>query len=132
MHDEQTIQEVANATGLSEHTLRYYERIGLITAIRRAENGHRRYSAGDLGWIDFLKRLRATGMPIEQMKEYAALQRAGEHTLTARLNLLKAHRRAVLEQIAELEENLSVIEYKIDWYSHEQEKQAHVTQVGTV
>lgn len=122
--DALTIQQVAAATGLSGHTLRYYERIGLIAPVQRAENGHRRYSAGDVGWIDFLMRLRATGMPISQMQQYAELQRQGEHTLAARLDLLKQHRDAVLEQIAGLEDNLSVIEYKIDYYSQEQNRQA--------
>ena len=78
MDAELTIQEAAAETGLSIHTLRYYERIGLIHPVDRATNGHRRYTPGDLGWIDLLKRLRATGMPIQRMQQYAALQRQGE------------------------------------------------------
>lgn len=111
-----TIQEVALATGLSEHTLRYYERVGLIHPINRANNGHRRYSPDDLGWIDFLNKLRATGMSIRQMQAYAELQRQGDSTLPQRLEMLKAHRCKVEEHMAALRENLGIIYYKIDYY----------------
>ncbi|MCA9976226.1 MAG: MerR family transcriptional regulator, partial [Anaerolineales bacterium] len=63
-----TIQEVAEMTGLTAHTLRYYEKIGLLESIDRHGNGHRRYDEADLGWIHFLKLLRGTGMPIQQMQ----------------------------------------------------------------
>ncbi len=122
MNDALTIQKVAAKTGLSAHTLRYYERIGLLAPIQRAENGHRRYSEGDLGWIDFLKKLRATGMPIAQMTRYAELQRDGDATLQARVAILKEHREAVKARLQELQTHLEVIEYKIDFYSKEQEK----------
>ena len=118
MDAELTIQEAAAETGLSIHTLRYYERIGLIHPVDRATNGHRRYTPGDLGWIDLLKRLRATGMPIQRMQQYAALQRQGDSSTPERLRLLEAHRASVLDQIAALEENLAVIEYKIGYYAN--------------
>lgn len=117
MSAELTIQEVAEQTGLSPHTLRYYERIGLILPIGRAPSGHRRYTPGDLGWIDLLKRLRATGMPIAQMIAFARLTHAGDHTIPQRLDLLRAHRAAVEDQISALQDNMTLIEYKIDWYS---------------
>lgn len=120
---ELTIQQVADKTGLSEHTLRYYERIGLIESVDRAENGHRRYTEIDIGWIDFLKCLRATGMPVAQMKEYADLTRMGGCTTDARLELLKEHRRTVLRQIEELQRHLAVVNHKIDYYSGEKERQ---------
>lgn len=75
--DKLTIQEAAQATGLTTHTLRYYERIGLIHPIDREENTRRRYSTDDIGWIDFLTKLRATGMSIKDMQKYAKLQRQG-------------------------------------------------------
>lgn len=118
-----TIQQVADKTGLSEHTLRYYERIGLIESVDRAENGHRRYTEMDIGWIDFLKCLRATGMPVAQMKMYADLTRVGGHTIDARLELLREHRRAVLRQIEEMQQYLTVVDHKIDYYSREKEQQ---------
>lgn len=111
-----TIQQVAEATGLSEYTLRYYERIGLIHSINRAENGHRRYSPDDVGWIDFLNKLRATGMSIQQMQQYAELQRDGDCTLPERLEMLKAHRAQVEAQLDILYEHLKVIRYKIEYY----------------
>ncbi len=112
-----TIQEVAQATGLSAHTLRYYERVGLIHPIDREENTHRRYSADDVGWINFLTKLRATGMSIKDMQRYAHLQRQGDATLPERVEMLKCLRDAVEEHIRDLNENLSLIHYKIDFYS---------------
>jgi DNA-binding transcriptional MerR regulator len=95
-HDEKlTIQQVSEATGLTAHTLRYYERIGLIHPIERERNTHRRYTMNDVGWVDFLNKLRATGMSIQQMQAYAALQRLGDVTLAQRVEMLKEHRDAV-------------------------------------
>jgi len=111
-----TIQQVAAATGLSVYTLRYYERIGLIHPIRRAENTHRRYTTDDIGWIDFLNKLRATGMSIQQMQAYSELQRQGDHTLPQRLGMLKALKNQVEAHMDELQENLKFIHYKIGIY----------------
>lgn len=111
-----TIQQVAGATGLSIHTLRYYERIGLIHSIGRLDNTHRRYSIDDIGWIEFLTKLRATGMSIQQMQAYTELQRQGDHTLPQRLEMLKKHRCEVEEHMNALREYMNVICYKIDIY----------------
>jgi DNA-binding transcriptional MerR regulator len=111
-----TIKQVAEATGLSVHTLRYYERIGLIHPIDRAENTHRRYSQDDIGWIEFLMKLRATGMPIQDMQRYAQLQRQGDVTLRERLEMLETLRRTVEARISEMNEYLGIISYKIDLY----------------
>ena len=73
-----TITEVANRTGLSRHTLRYYERDGLMLGVDRDRSGHRSYSEGDLGWIELITKLRATGMPIREVRRYAELVRAGD------------------------------------------------------
>jgi DNA-binding transcriptional MerR regulator len=112
-----TIQQVADTTGLTEHTLRYYERIGLIHSIQRAENGHRRYVPTDVGWIDFLNKLRAAGMPIQQMLTYAELQRQGDSTLPERLEMLRALRCQVEGRMSELNEHLKLLDYKIEMYS---------------
>jgi DNA-binding transcriptional MerR regulator len=117
METELTIQQAADRTGLSVHTLRYYERIGLIAPVDRASNGHRRYSDDDIGWIGFLNKLRSTGMPIAKMKQYADLQRQGDATRAERLALLKEHGRVVKQKIQELTDYLEVIESKIDHYS---------------
>lgn len=111
-----TIQQVAEATGLSVHTLRYYERIGLIHSIGRAENTHRRYTQDDIGWIEFLNKLRGTGMSIQQMVEYAELQRQGDESLPRRVELLKQHRADVEQHLDQVYEYLKVIRYKIDYY----------------
>ncbi|WP_220204638.1 MerR family transcriptional regulator [Reticulibacter mediterranei] len=116
MNTELTIQQVAERTGLSAHTLRYYERVGLLDMVGRASSGHRRYTEDDLSWLAFLMRLRATGMPIRQMLEYTRLRRQGSTTSTQRLALLEEHQRAVLTHMQELEQHLTVIEAKIDLY----------------
>mgnify|MGYP005856447521 CR=1 FL=1 len=118
MEQELTIQQVAEATGLSVHTLRYYERCNLILPIHRSSVGHRRYSADDIRWIEFLNKLRLTGMPIRQMQQYAALVRSHpEDQFQERRQILEAHRQVVLEQIHQLQENLAVINWKIQYYT---------------
>jgi DNA-binding transcriptional MerR regulator len=114
--DRLTIQEVVQATGLSAHTLRYYERVGLIHPIGREENTHRRYTVDDVGWIDFLTKLRATGMSIKDMQKYAELQRRGDETLPERIEMLKSLRDKVEAHVEELNEHLKLIYYKIEFY----------------
>ena len=112
-----TVQEASAQTGLSEHTLRYYERVNLIAPVRRdGSSKHRRYSAADLQAIEFLKRLRATGMPIHEMQKYVALYMEGDQTLEARKAMLEAHQQRVKERITDLQAHLAVIEYKIANY----------------
>ena len=118
-----TIQQVAEATGLSVHTLRYYERIGLIHHIDRIGNTHRRYSSDDIGWITFLNGLRSTGMSIQQMLAYAELQRMGDAGAEARLKMLKTHREAVERHMSELQTYLDSICFKIDRYEEMVEQQ---------
>jgi len=124
-----TIRDVAEATGLSMHTLRYYERVGLIHPIDREANSHRRYSEDDVGWIDFLMKLRATGMSIQQMQRYAEFQRQGDVTLPQRVEMLNALRQKVEADMKALNDNLQIICYKIDVYSEmiaeQQEDSAH-------
>jgi DNA-binding transcriptional MerR regulator len=115
--DKLTIQEAAEATGLSAHTLRYYERIGLIHPINREENTRRCYTVDDVGWIDFLLKLRATGMSIRDMQRYAELQRMGDETLPERLEMLKRLRDHVESHIEEMNQHLNLIHHKIDYYS---------------
>ena len=108
-----TIREASEFTGLSAHTLRYYERIGLIEPVARNEGGHRRYVQTDLEHLMFLNCLRDTGMPIQRMQEFASLTSQGRASMQARLDLLEAHRSDVQEHIRELEEKLAIIEAKI-------------------
>ena len=115
-----TIQEMTTRSGLSEHTLRYYERIGLLDPVGRAENGHRRYAPSDVERVGFLNRLRATGMSIRAMQAYTALARAGEGSAGERRSMLEAHREVVLAQIAALQEHLAVIDRKITRYQEQE------------
>ncbi len=111
-----TVQEAADRTGLTAHTIRYYERIGLIPSIERATNGHRCYSGQDIEWIEFLKCLRSTGMPIAEMLRYVELQHQGDSTFPDRLALLQDHRRRIKARIQDLQDLLARVEWKIDYY----------------
>ena len=111
-----SIQRAAAETGLSADTLRYYEKIGLITGVARSQSGHRRFSEDDLGWIRFLQRLRSTGMPIEQILRYGELARAGDHTAAERRHILETHRHTIRREIAALKDALEILERKIAHY----------------
>ncbi|MFE3146497.1 MULTISPECIES: MerR family transcriptional regulator [unclassified Streptomyces] len=115
--DGYTISEVAALTGLTAHTLRWYERIGLMPHVDRSHTGQRRFSNRDLDWLGFVGKLRLTGMPVADMVRYAELLREGEHTFEARQELLEATRRDVITRIAELQDTLAVLDYKIDFYA---------------
>lgn len=111
---ELTIQQVTEVTGVSAHTLRYYERIGLLDSVERARSGHRRYTRHDLAWISMLMRLRATGMSIRKMQEFADLRRQGPENLPQRLAFLEQHQQEVRAHLRETEEHLAIIEAKIE------------------
>jgi DNA-binding transcriptional MerR regulator len=111
-----TIRQVSDVTGLTPHTLRYYEKIRLLKNIHRDENGYRRYSESDLAWIRFLIRLKVTDMPISQMKQFSDLRSRGESTIKARRELLDAHRRSIKDQIRRLQNDLEKIKEKIEHY----------------
>lgn len=111
------IQQVSQRTGLSIHTLRYYEDAGLLVApVQRAGNGHRDYSEADVYNIVFVTNLRSAGMPIAEIKRYVQLAQQGNTTIAERLHLLEAHQAAIQHKIAELQEHLSVINNKITHY----------------
>ncbi|MFJ2808930.1 MerR family transcriptional regulator [Kitasatospora sp. NPDC087271] len=112
-----TISEVAVASGLTAHTLRWYERIGLLDPVDRSASGQRRYCDADLHRLAFLGRLRLTGMPIADMLRYVELAREGERTYEARRQLLVDQREEVRQRVADLQTTLAVLDYKIDLYS---------------
>lgn len=112
-----SISDVAERTGLTTHTLRYYEREGLmLTPVGRASSTHRRYTEADVTWVTFLTKLRSTAMPIATMREYVVLARQGDGTQADRLELLLLHRMAVVRQLEEMTASLAAIDYKIDLY----------------
>lgn len=112
------ITEIAQRTGLSAHTLRYYEQIGLMDAVRR-RNGRRVYNDHDVRWLEFVLRLRSTGMSIAQMLRYAELRRLGEklESVHERREMLVEHARHVRDKVTALNEHLSVLNDKIDLYA---------------
>ncbi|MBV8932322.1 MAG: MerR family transcriptional regulator [Kutzneria sp.] len=111
------IAQAAEHSGLSIDTLRYYERIGLVDPPARDAAGRRLYTDGDLAWLEFLTKLRTTGMPIRLMREYAQLRRKGEATAGRRKQILLEHRADVRRRIAELKACLEVLDFKIDNYA---------------
>jgi len=108
-----TIREVAARTGITTHTLRYYERIGLVHHVPRAKSGHRRYGEEDLAWIELLKKLHTTEMPIRKMLAYARLARRGASTIAARKQLLEEHREELAAKVEHLQATLATIDRKL-------------------
>lgn len=115
--DHYTISEVVAVTGLTAHTLRWYERIGLMPHVDRSHTGQRRYRNRDLDWLTLVGKLRLTGMPVADMVRYAELVREGDHTFARRRDLLEQTRNDVRARIAELQDTLAVLDHKIDIYS---------------
>jgi len=111
-----SIGEAARASGLSEDTLRWYERIGLTPHIERASSGHRRFADRDLQWLAFISRLRLTGMSIESLLRYTQLVRDGDATIPERRAMLVEHEARIVARLAELQETLDGVRWKIAHY----------------
>lgn len=111
-----TPAQAAERSGFSLDTLRYYEKIGLLSGVARDTGGRRRYSDDDLAWLGLYRCLRDTGMPIAEMIRYAELARAGDHTVAERVELFEAHDRRVEEQIELLRRQQDRIRGKIAFY----------------
>ena len=101
---------------MTAHTLRYYERVGLIQPVGRARNGHRRYSDADEAWIHFLHCMRATSMPIREMQRYAELRELGDATSLERRKILEDHQAGIATQIVELQQAHALLTHKIANY----------------
>jgi DNA-binding transcriptional MerR regulator len=113
-----SIGEAAAKCGLSQHTLRWYERIGLVGPVAKGGDGRRRYSDADLDWLSLITRLRETGMPVSDMQRYAELVRSGAGE-AERLELLKRHRAEVRRALAAQRETLKLLDSKIDTYARQ-------------
>jgi DNA-binding transcriptional MerR regulator len=111
-----SISEAAEKCGLSQHTLRWYERIGLIGRVPRDGDGRRRFSDADVDWLTVITRLRETGMPVRDMRRYAELVRSGGSE-AERLELLKRHREEVRRALLAQQECLKLLDSKIDIYA---------------
>ena len=116
------ISDLAKRCGLSAHTLRYYERIGLLPYADRDRSGQRDYDASILSWIEFLGRLKTTGMPIRDMLLYAKLADSGKATFSERRQMLEEHRERVRAHVADLEACLRVLDGKIASYAEAEER----------
>jgi|ERR1700744_3074415 len=117
-----TIRSMAERCGMTAHTLRYYERVGLIQPVGRARNGHRRYSEADEAWLHFLHCMRATSMPIREMQRYAELREKGDATSLERRKILEDHQAAIAAQIVELQQAHALLTYKITNYKKIEER----------
>ena len=111
-----TISEVSKKYGLTQDTLRYYERIGLIPYINRTSSGIRDYTEEACKWIEFIKCMRLAGLPIETLIEYVALDQEGDSTITARKELLVEEREKLIERIKEMQKTLERLNHKISRY----------------
>ena len=111
-----SVQQFAARTGLSAHTLRYYEKIGLLRHVARGASGFRVYGPRDLEWVGFILRLKDTGMALDDIIRYADLRELGDSTLEARRALLEAHAAKLQERIQRDREHLDALEAKIELY----------------
>lgn len=113
-----SIGEFSSITNISIYTLRYYEKENLIIPSRK-ENGRRCYSEQDVTWIQFIKRLKDTQMPIKDIQKYAKLRATGASTMSERMEMLIKHRITLEEEIAKSNEHLKKLNNKIDYYKEE-------------
>ena len=111
-----TIKEVSEKFDISQDTLRYYERIGMIPPVTRTASGIRDYQETDLGWVELAKCMRSAGLPVEAIIEYVKLTQEGDSTIPARLQLLTEQRETLLEQKAKIDASLERLNYKIERY----------------
>ncbi len=117
-----SIGEFSDLTNISIYTLRYYEKEKLIIPNRK-ENGRRCYSEKDLSWLQFIKRLKDTKMPIKEIRKYAELRAYGDSTMNERMEMLIKHRTALKEEIAKSNEHLEKLNDKINYYKTTIDKQ---------
>ena len=111
------IQDVSNKTGLSTHTLRYYEKEGLISDVERSQGGFRQYTDEDLERLGLIRCLKNTGMSIQEIARFVQLTHEGDHTLEGRVELLREHRERVLERMAEMQEHLDKVTWKLNFFT---------------
>ena len=112
-----SIQDVSKKTGLSTHTLRYYEKEGLISGVERSQGGFRQYTDEDLERLGLICCLKNTGMSIQEIARFVQLTHEGDHTLKERVQMLKNHREQVIERIEEMQKHLDKVTWKINFFS---------------
>ena len=112
-----SIGQVAKKTGLGVHTLRYYEKEGLLPFVRKSGSGLRIYSDSDIGWLGMIECLKGTGMTLKGIKQYIDWYIEGDSTLEQRLEMFKRQKVKLEEQLAELQKNMAKIDYKISLFT---------------
>ena len=117
-----SIKQISLKTQLPCHTLRYYEREGLLPYVQRSQGGIRRFSEDDLEWLGLICCLKSTGMPIKQIKEFVALSMQGGETLKERCEMLIAHKKSVIEQMDTMEKHLQKVTKKIECFTAQYEE----------
>lgn len=113
-----TIKEVSKKYGISQDTLRYYERVGMIPPVTRTSGGIRDYQEDDLKWLEMALCMRNAGLPVEAMIEYLSLFQQGDETISARLELLTSQRKILLDKREEIDKTLERLNYKISVYEN--------------
>jgi DNA-binding transcriptional MerR regulator len=110
------IRDFSELTGMSPHTIRYYEKIGIFRKINRNNGGHRFFTSNDVAWAGFIKRLKDTGMSLKRILEYANLREEGEHTAGDRMEILEKHADVLEKKISVYKQNLKKLREKIIYY----------------
>lgn len=113
-----TIAEVSKKYDLTQDTLRYYERIGLIPEVNRSKSGIRDYTEEDCRWVEFIKCMRSAGLPIEVLIEYVTLFKQGDKTIKARKELLIEQRKRLVEKMEDMKKTIERLDYKIERYEN--------------
>lgn len=111
------IKKFSELTNISAHTIRYYEKVGLLKQISRNASGHRCFTQDDIAWVEFIKRLKDTGMPLNIIRKYTELRNSGEQTAELRMQLLQEHTKILEERIAIESSHLEKLKEKIAYYS---------------
>lgn len=111
-----TIKQISEITKLTPHTLRYYEKEGLLPNLSRTSSNIRQYTSKDLCWLELVCCLKNSGMPLSKIKEFMNLCIAGDDFIENRKVLLENHKKYIENQICELNNNLCIIEHKIANY----------------
>ena len=112
-----SIREVSKKTGLTAHTLRYYEKEGLLSGVERTQGGFRQYTDEDLERLGLICCLKNTGMSIQEIARFVQLTHEGDHTLEERVELLRAHREQVLARMAEMQKHLEKVTWKLNFFT---------------
>lgn len=111
-----TIKEISEKTGITPYTLRFYEREGILPSVKRDSSGNRLYDEESMDWLNFILALRATGMPLSEIRQYVDLYQEGESTLKIRKQMMLKHKEKVEKDLSETIKYLEQINYKLALY----------------